>query len=160
MIGVYTFSWIRLARVLQNVINTTKMSPKVLLLHSLPCISISTTLSTKHDHACQQRDSFILHKKIVFFTIKFIYLKSIQSGCKFEPITWNDMWPYVHTFHVFLLLTWIILFFFLYVEIFYLLQIRGGVGIHFKLIPDWIKLTPFRILFLAQYITKFEILPG
>ena len=34
------------------------------------------------------------------------------------------------------------------------------VGIHCNLIPNWIKLTPTRILFPAQYRTKLEILLG
>ena len=33
-------------------------------------------------------------------------------------------------------------------------------GIHCKMIPDWIKPTPSRIIFSAQYITKIEILIG
>ena len=42
----------------------------------------------------------------------------------------------------------------------HLLWKRLVVGIYCRFITDWIKLTPARILFTAQYRTKFEILPG
>ena len=65
-----------------------------------------------------------------------------------------------HIFHLFLLRTCLIFFFFLYVAIVHLLQIWEGVVIYCKLIPGWIKLNPARILFTAQWQTKFEILLG
>ena len=55
-----------------------------------------------------------------------------------------------HNFHVFWLHTWIIYFFFWYVEIFHLLKRWEGAGIHCKLIPDWIESTPSRILFTVN----------
>ena len=41
-----------------------------------------------------------------------------------------------------------------------LLHLCYCVGIYCKLIPDWIKLTPARILFPAQYRIKLEIILG
>ena len=45
-----------------------------------------------------------------------------------------------------------------FVAIVHLLWRQEGVGIYYEFIPDWIESSPARILFAAQYRTKFEIL--
>ena len=101
------------------------------------------------------------NNKMVWFYIKIstfesIYLKSLQSGQKFELSISNYMWPHFSfpmSDHIFIfLVTYLIyIFFFLYVAIFQLLWRQEGVGIYCRLIPDWIKLNQARILFTTQY---------
>ena len=63
-----------------------------------------------------------------------------------------------HNFHVFQLSIWFIYIFLLYVGIIHLLQRQKCVGIYYKLIPNWIKLTQSRIFFTTKYRTKLKIL--
>ena len=80
--------------------------------------------------------------------ISNIYNTDHNSSLEYQTI-WYHMFSYTksdHNFHIFQLHTWIIFCFFLYVEIFYVIQRWEGVGIHCKLIPDWIKLDLARIL--------------
>ena len=112
---------------------------------------------------------FILHDNF-FFNFKLIYISNISSLYNTENNWANNLKQYVTA--CFQIRSWFILsiffdyvpglyiYFFLCVEIFHLLQIRVGVRIYCKLIPDWIKLTPSRILLTSQYITKSEILLG
>ena len=98
--NVSTFSWIRLSRMLKNVIDTKLFSLKVVLLTSFTYIWISTPRPTKHAHACQQQGVFFKQYSFVFFTCKSIYLKYPQCGQKIEPIISNNMWPHVLIYEV------------------------------------------------------------
>ena len=112
----------------------------------------------------------VLFYTTVFFSafesIYLKYIKSLQSGWKFEPSISNDVWPHVFRsevglyFPYFWLRIWLIFCFFLYVTIFHLLRRREGIGIYCKLITYWIESNLSRILLPAQYRTKFEILLG
>ena len=91
---VSTFSWMRLAPVLENVINTTKKFIDIVFLYSFPYILLSTLLLTKQACACHKQDGFILHNGFVLFTFESIYLKYLkylQYGPKFEPSISNNM---------------------------------------------------------------------
>ena len=65
-----------------------------------------------------------------------------------------------HTFNIFLFGTWIIFWFFSYVEIVHIILECKGVEIYCKLISGWIESNPSRIFFPTQYKTKLEILLG
>ena len=100
-----------------------------------------------------------------FYTFESIYIKyikSLQSGCKFELSISKNMQP--HGFrsgvrsYIFIFLAKYLdyIFFFSYVTIFHLLWRREGVGIYCKLIPDWIESTRAWILFTDKYITGIQ----
>ena len=78
-----TYSWIRSARVLKNVIDTTRLSSTAVLLHKFPHIWISNLWSKNQACACQQQEGFILYNNFVlssFESIYFKYFKSLQQG--------------------------------------------------------------------------------
>ena len=66
--SVSTFSWIRSACVLENVIDMTKNIINIILLRSFPNIYLSYPWLTKHAYACHQQDVFI------YFAQQFLYL--------------------------------------------------------------------------------------
>ena len=78
-ISISTFSRIRSSGMIKNIFDKTKISLTVALLSSFPNISISTLLTTKHAHACQKQDGYILHDILFYFTLEAIYLKYLKS---------------------------------------------------------------------------------
>ena len=154
----------------QNAIDMTICFINIVLICSLPYISLSTPLFTKHAQACHQQDGFFILQNIcVLFTFESIYLKYLkylQSEQTFESIITNNIWTHFYyrksdyTFHVFWLHNWLIYFFFLYMAIFHIIWWQEGVGIHRKLITDWIELAPSIILVTTQLKTKIKILFG
>ena len=142
----------------------------VVLLHTFPNILISTPWSTKHARGFQKQDGFVLHDSLIFlyFWINIFQIFTISTiRTKFWAL---HLKRYVTTY--FQIRSWIILsMFFGYLLGLYFLsscmwqlstyfEKGGGVGLYCKLVPDWTKSTLARILFLAQYTTRFEILPG
>ena len=146
------------------------MSSNIVLLNSFPNIPISSPWSTNHAHACQQQDIFLFYTTVLFHLLSNTCISDIWNiynldenfSLAYQTMCYH-MFSYTkadHTFHVFQLQNWLILFLFLYVQIFHLLWRQEGVGIYCKFIPNWIKSMPARILFPVQYRTKFEILLG
>ena len=118
--------------------------------------------------------SHVSTKRRFYFTlIFFLYFRINISQISTVSTTWTQIWAYCIKLYVttcFQMRIWIIIFIVLgyvpgffslfYVPIVHLIRRWGGAGIYCKLIPDWIKLTPWRILFSNQYRTKLEILLG
>ena len=113
-------------------------------------------------------------KTVLFYTnVFFLYFRINISQISTVSTTWIQIRAYRIKLYVttcFKVQIWIIIFIVLgyvpgffslfYVPIVHLIRRWGGAGIYCKLIPDWIKLTPWRILFSNQYRTKLEILLG
>ena len=142
------FYWIRTSRVLICFVWYDKNIIYIVLINSLPDISLSSTWSTKHAHRYQQQDGFYLEQQFFSFTFESIYNKVLQSGF-LNPSISNNMWLHVfrskvRAYFPCSLVTYMayIFFIFLYLEILHLLQRQEGVRIHCKLIPDYIKSTP------------------
>ena len=113
---------------------------------------------------------FYFIRKFCFSLLMYQYISNISNiynpeenlTLAYQTIcdhTFSNLKLY-HTFHLIWLNTWLVFCFFSYVKIIRLLWRKGGVGIHCKLIHDWVELTGAIIFFLTQYITKFEILIG
>ena len=76
---IYVY-WIRLDRVLKDVIDTTKFSSKVVLIGSFTNILIYTPWLINHAHACKHQDGFLFFTTILFFfTFQTIYLKYLKT---------------------------------------------------------------------------------
>ena len=113
-------------------------------------------------HTCKKRTVFILHGSLVFLMFKSMYLKYLDSLQSERNLSLASQKICDHNFQIqsqiilskcfFCVLGLYI--FLSYLAIFHLLRSWGGVGIHFKLIINLIKLTPAGKFFPAQYITK------
>ena len=109
-IRLSTFDWIMSARMLKNIIIQKNC-------HRRLYYYINLLIS---EYPSRDRQSTIIHfnnKTVLFYTTVWFlftfesmylkYIKSPQSGQKFEPRISNDMWPHFsdtkldHTFHVF-----------------------------------------------------------
>ena len=121
---------------------------EVVFICSFPNISLSTLWSTKHAHACQQQDVFlILHDIFSSLLLNpcISNISNLYNPDKNPSLTSQTICNHIfsdpkldHTFHVFWLCNRIIFCFFSYVEIIHFLWRREGFGIHCKLILDWI----------------------
>ena len=129
------------------------------VLRTFPPIPISIPWSTNHTHnKCKKNVMKIFS---TFKSICLKYLKSLHFGQKIESDISNDMWPHVFRSEVrsyifIFLVTYLAYIIFSYVIIFHLLRRMEGVGIYYKLISDWIKLTRARRIFTAQYRTGIQ----
>ena len=130
------------------------------VLHKFPDIQIYIPWPKQYAH-----DRWKMFSSMVFSnfeSIYFKYLKSLQSGSKYELIISNKMWQnvfrseFVSYIFIFLVTYLVYIFLFLYVVIIHLLWWQDGVGIYCKLIPNWIILTQERILFTTQYRTVIQ----